>query len=339
MMKLNRRTLLKATAAGAAISSVNILRYPADAAEFNYKFANNWVETHPLNVRGREAVKKIKEESGGQLDIRIFPNNQLGGDTDMLSQIRSGAIQFFTESGQGLATLVPVTSLYGMAFAFHDYDHAWAAMDGKLGDHLRDAVRKAGLVAFDKNWDNGFRHFISGPKPLNTPEDLKGFKIRVPVGPLWTSTFEALGASPTSINFSELYSALQTKIVDGAENSLIGFYSAKLYEVQKYVALTSYQWDNYFFLANRRSFEALPKKLQDIASSNFNAAGLKERADIASMDSTLEGTLKEKGLEFSRPDPQPFRAALQKAGFYKQWREKFGEEAWALLEEYSGKLA
>lgn len=337
-MSVSRRTILKATVAGAAVPVVNILNFPADAAEFAFKFANNWVETHPLNVRAREAVAKIREETGGRVDIQIFPNNQLGGDTDMLAQLRSGAIQFFTVSGQGLATLVPVTSIYGVAFAFHEYGAAWAAMDGKLGEHLRDAVRKAGLHAFDKNWDNGFRHFISGPKPLNTPEDLKGFKIRVPVGPMWTSTFEALGAAPTSINFSELYSALQTRIVDGAENSLVGFYSTKLYEVQRYVALTSYQWDNYFFLANRRGWERLPKDLQEIVASNFNAAGLLQREDIAKMSVSLVEELKSKGLVFSTPDPQPFRSVLQKAGFYEDWKKKFGPEAWALLEQYTGKL-
>jgi tripartite ATP-independent transporter DctP family solute receptor len=338
-MKLSRRNVLKAAAAGATVGSFNILHFPADAAEFTYKYANNWVDTHPINIRSREAVARIREETAGQVEIQIFPNNQLGGDTDMLAQLRSGGIQFFTVSGQGLATLVPVCSIYGMAFAFHDYGPAWASIDGDLGNYMRDAVRKAGLHPLEKHWDNGFRHFISGPKPINTPEDLKGFKIRVPVGPLWTSTFQALGASPTSINFNELYSALQTKIVDGAENSLLGFNSTKLYEVQKYVALTSYQWDNYFFLANRRAWEALPQKAQNVVSDNFNKSGLQQREDVAQLSISLVGELKSKGLIFNTPDPMPFRTALQKAGFYKEWRDKFGQEAWSLLEKYSGQLA
>ena len=105
MSRLTRRKFLAATAGGAgAVTTFGILGSRARAAEFTYKYANNVPVTHPMNVRAREAVEKIKEESGGRLEIQIFPNNQLGGDTDMLSQVRSGAIEFFTLSGLILAT-------------------------------------------------------------------------------------------------------------------------------------------------------------------------------------------------------------------------------------------
>src|SRR6266852_6709593 len=261
--KITRRRFVAGSAAAAtAIATVSILTRRADAAEFTYKYANNVVATHPMNLRMTEAVNKIKEESKGRLEIQIFPNNQLGGDTDMLSQVRSGAIEFFTLSGLILSTLVPVASINGIGFAFKSYDQVWPAMDGSLGAHVRAAIDKAGLHAFESMWDNGYRQMTSSVKPINTPDDLKGFKIRVPVSPLWTSMFRAFGASPASINFSEVYSALQTKVVEGQENPLSVIDIAKLYEVQKYCSMTGHMWDGQWVLANGKMWAGLPKDIQ-----------------------------------------------------------------------------
>jgi tripartite ATP-independent transporter DctP family solute receptor len=325
-------------AGSAAIGSFAILTGRAKAAEFTYKFANNLPASHPMNIRATEAVNKIREESSGQLVINIFPNNQLGGDTDMLSQLMVGGIDFFTVSGLILANLVPGTSIYGLGFAFPDYATAWAAIDGDLGNNLRASITKAGLHPLDKSWDNGFRQFFSGTKPLETPQDLQGFKIRVPVSPMWISLFSALGAAPTAINWSETYSALQTKVVDGLENSLANVETAKIYEVQKYCSIVNYMWDSFFFLANQNSWARLPPNLREIAKRNLNAAALNEREDLAILNVSLQGKLAEQGLIFSHPDTKPFKTALQKAGFYTGWKEKFGPKPWALLEKYTGPL-
>jgi tripartite ATP-independent transporter DctP family solute receptor len=326
-------------AAATAIATVNILTRRADAAEFTYKYANNSPVDHPMNIRAREAAEKIKQESNGRLEIQIFPNNQLGGDTDMLSQLRSGAIEFFTLSGLILATLVPAASINGIGFAFKDYTQVWAAMDGELGAYVRAQIAKAGLVAMDKMWDNGYRQVTSSTKPITAAEDLAGFKIRVPVSPLWTSMFKAFGAAPASINFSEVYSALQTKVVEGQENPLTLIQIAKLYEVQKYCSLTNHMWDGFWFLANAKAWNRLPKDLQEIAARNFNKAAEEQRAEIQRLATNVQDDLQSKGMVFNKPDPESFRAALKKAGFYSEWKEKYGAEAWALLEKYAGGLA
>ena len=148
----------------------------------------------------------------------MFPNNQLGGDTDMLSQVRSGALEFFSVSGvAGLSTVIPAGSMYGIGFAWPDYPTVWRAMDGELGALFRKQINGAGLFVMDRIWNSGFRQITTRSKPIVKPEDLAGLKIRVPVSTLWTSMFSALGASPSSINLSEVYSALQTKVVDGQE--------------------------------------------------------------------------------------------------------------------------
>jgi len=338
-LRLPRRRLLATTAASAAFPLVAIRTRPANAAEFSYKYANNSPVNHPLNIRTTEAAKRVKEKTSGKVEIQVFPNNQLGSDTDMLSQLRSGALEFFTLSGLILSTLVPVASINGVGFAFKDYGQVWPTMDGALGTLVRGEIAKRGLYAFAKMYDNGYREITSSTKPIKTPEDLSGFKIRVPASPLWTSMFKAFGASPTTINFNEVYTALQTKVVDGQENPLSLIDTAKLYEVQKYVAITNHMWDGFWFLANKKAFEAMPANLREVVEAEFNTSAVDERNDLAKMNETVATTLKGKGLQFVDTDAAAFRAALKKAGFYNEWKGKFGAEAWGTLEKAVGSLS
>jgi tripartite ATP-independent transporter DctP family solute receptor len=327
------------SAAASGVALFGILTRRGDAAEFVYRYANNNVIAHPMNIRLREAVDKIKEESGGRMEIQLFPNSQLGGDSDMLSQLRTGAIQMFNLSGLILATYVPVASINGIGFAFKDYDQVWPAMDGALGAFVRSGIAKAGLYAFNNMWDNGYRQITSSTHPINTPDDIKGFKIRVPVSPLWTSMFKALGASPTSININEVYSALQTKIVEGQENPLSLINLFKFYEVQKYVSFTNHMWDGFWTLANAKAWADLPKDLQEIVARNINGAALKEREDVRQLNDSLQGDLTQKGMVFNKTDAEKFRATLRTAGFYAEWKGKYGAEAWAALEKQVGSLS
>jgi TRAP-type transport system periplasmic protein len=339
-MSLSRRRLFAAagsTILAGAVGAPAVVR--AQQAEWTYKYANNLPATHPMNVRAREMAAAIKQETKGRFDLQIFPSSQLGSDTDTLSQLRSGGVEFFTLSGLILSTLVPAASINGMGFAFPSYDIVWKAMDGDLGAYIRAQIAKANLVVLEKIWDNGFRQTTTSTKPIAAPADFHGMKLRVPPSPLWTSMFEAFGAAPASINFNEVYSALQTKIVDGQENPLAIISTAKLYEVQKYCSLTNHMWDGFWFLANKRAWEALPQDVRAIVAKNVDAAGLKERDDVAKLNATLQQGLAAKGLKFNQPDPAPFREALRAAGFYTEWKKKYGDEAWAILEKAAGKLA
>jgi tripartite ATP-independent transporter DctP family solute receptor len=333
------RRRFAALSGAAAVGCALPLRH-AHAAEFVFKWGTNVPESHPLNVFGSKAAEEIKAATNGRFELQLFPNNQLGGDTDMFSQLRSGALECFTLSGVNvLSTLIPSAAISGVGFAFKDYPAVWNALDGKLGAHLRAQITKTGLVVMDKIWDNGFRQITTSTKPITQPSDLEGMKIRVPVSALWTSLFKSLGASPTGINFAEVYSALQTKVVDGQENPPAIISAAKLYEVQKYCSLTSHMWDGWWFLINRRTWGQVPPDIQAVVSGILNKTALAQREEIAKQNDTLKADLAAKGLVFNDVDPAPFREALRKAGFYVDWKAKFGEEAWALLEESTGKLA
>jgi tripartite ATP-independent transporter DctP family solute receptor len=338
-MSTNRRILLQSTAAALVFAPAVLRVTRAGAAEYSFKMANNTPESHPLSIRMREAAANILKESDGKVDIQVFPNNQLGSDTDMLSQLRSGALEFFTISGLILATLVPAASINGIGFAWSGYDKVWPAMDGELGAYIRAQIAKSNLHTFEKIWENGFRQITSSTREIKAPEDLKGFKIRVPASPLWTSMFKAFDASPMTINFSEVYSALQTKVAEGQENPLALIDSAKLYEVQKYLARTNHMWDGYWLIANGKVWASIPDNLKAVITKNVNASGMAQRDDIAKLNNSVEAALTSKGMIFNNVDTGAFRAKLQSAGFFKEWKGKYGDDAWAILEKYAGAIS
>lgn len=337
-MTFSRRKLIQGVALSAAAAAAPVKLVYGQGAEFTYKYANNTPLTHPMNIRAKQAADAIRAETNGRLDIQIFPSSQLGSDTDTLSQLRSGGVEFFTLSGLILATLVPPAALNGLGFAFQNYDTVWRAMDGDVGAYVRSQVAKVGLVAMDKIWDNGFRQITTSTKPITNADDLRGLKIRVPVSPMWTSMFKAFDSSPASINASEMYTALQTKVVDAQENPISIVSIFKLHEVQKYCSLTNHMWDGFWFLANRRAWERLPPNLRDIASKHLNAAAVSQRADMAALNGNLQQELTAKGVVFNAPKTDTFREKLRAAGFYAEWKAKFGDEAWSTLEKYTGKL-
>ena len=172
-----------------------------------------------------------------------------------------------------------------------------------------------------------------------TPADYHGLKIRVPVAALWTSMFKDFGAVPTSINFSQVYSALQTHLVDAQENPLAVIETAKLYEVQKYCSMTNHMWDGFWFLANPAAFHKLTDAQQAIVREEMNHAAVQERHDVYRLNTSLRSKLAKQGMKFNDTDPGPFREALKKAGFYEEWKKRFGDHAWSVLEGAVGKLA
>ena len=336
-VKMTRRSFV---AASTAITAAAILpSRPAHAADFEYKMGHSSPAGHPFHKRLLEVSDRIARETGGRMTLTIFPASQLGGDNDLLSQARSGAVDFVQPAGLILASILPVAAVNGMGFAFKDYTQVWAAIDGDLGDYIRAQITaKAGLVPMEKRWDLGFRQITTSSKPIEKAADLAGLKLRVPGAPALVSLFTALGTSPVSMQFGEVYTSLQTRIVDGQENPLSVIDAGKFYEVQKYCAMTNHVWDGYWICANPASWNRLPNDLKAIVTKAFNEVALLERDDLNKLDRSLQGELEKKGVTFTKPNIDSFRDKLRSAGFYQEWRGKVGNEAWTLLEKYVGKL-
>jgi tripartite ATP-independent transporter DctP family solute receptor len=332
---LSRRGVV---AGAGGITAAAIMHWPAHAAEFSYKLGSSSPMEHPAMARSKEAAEQIKRDSNGRMEITIYPNSALGGDTAMIAQVIAGALEMYILPVDLLAPRNPACGIAGVGFAFPDYDHVWAAMDGDLGAMLRDAAAAMGLYCLDKGYDHGFRQITTRTKPITSPGDLRGFKIRLPVAPYLISLFRHLGASPTAINFNEVYSALQTGIVDGQENPLVLIDTAKLYEVQKYCSLSNHVWSGFHVSFSAGAWQKLPPDLQEIVHRNFSAAAVAERQDFVAMTQTEQQNLAAKGLTFNSPDLKPFREILAKNGFYPDMKKTAGDKAWGLLEKYVGPL-
>ena len=337
-LKMTRRSFVAASAAVTAAAILPSGR--ARAADFAYKMGHSSPAGHPFHKRLLEVSERIAKETGGRMTLTIFPASQLGGDNDLLTQARSGAVDFVQPAGLILASILPVAAVNGMGFAFKDYAQVWAAIDGELGNYIRAQIAaKAGLVPMERRWDLGFRQITTSGKPIEKAADLVGLKLRVPGAPALVSLFTALGSSPVSMQFGEVYTSLQTKIVDGQENPLSVIDAGKFYEVQKYCAVTNHVWDGYWICANPNSWNRLPNDFKTIVAKAFNEVALLERDDLNKLDRSLQADLEKKGLTFTKPDLDSFRAKLRSAGFYEEWKGKIGNEAWALLEKQVGKLA
>lgn len=342
-MVQSRRTFLKASAgislAAAGMPLVTRVHAQTKPA-YVLKYGNYQPTDHPNTVNAMRMAQKIADESKGRVELQVFPNSQLGSDTDMLWQLRAGGIDFISLAGATLGTLLPVAQIDAVGFAFKDYDTVWSAMDGDLGRYVREQIRtKTTLFAFDRIWDAGFRQITTSIAPVRMPDDLKGLKIRVPPTPLFTSMFQMFGASPTTVSMHDVYMALQTHIVTAQENPLVLISTSKLYETQKFCSMTDHMWQGFWMLGNQKRFAALPPDIQQIIARNVNEAAIGQRADTKRLDDSLAEQLKAKGMTFNTPQQAPFRDHLSKAGFYAMWKKRLGDDAWNILERYSGKMA
>jgi tripartite ATP-independent transporter DctP family solute receptor len=331
-----KQFMIGASAAAGAIA----LRRPAFAARKSViHFGLDLTADHPTTVNITAAAKKIKDATNGEVDVQVFPSSQLGDDTHMLANLRSGAMQMMAIGDNILSSLVPSAAIDNIGFAFKTPEMAWKALDGSVGDLVRADIDKTGLHAMHRIWDEGFREVTSSTKQINTPDDLHGFKIRVPPSPISLSLFQSLGASPVTINAAELYTSLQTHVVDGQENPLGNIQTMKLGQVQKYCSLTNHMWVGYWLLVNGPFWTGLPEEHRKVIEDTFDAQALEQRAANQKLDASLEEVLKGQGMEFAKPDTAAFQAVLTKAGFYKTWKDKFGAPLWSALESVTGQLA
>ena len=254
----------------------------------------------------------------------------------MLSQVRAGGIELLIAPILTLSTLVPLSGLPSVGFAFQSYDQVWAAMDGGVGDVVRNAISKAGIVPMKKIWDNGFRQITSSSsRQINSVEDLRGFKIRVPVTALLDlAILRPRRAAVEHQRQRALFGAADPRRRGAGEPAGAGLDQQAVRSAEILRAVEPL-WSGYGF-GNRNALATLPPDLLEIVNSSFDAAAVKERADLLEMDRSLQAELTSKGMVFSKPDPVQFRAALVKSGFYAQWQKTYGAEAWAELEKYTG---
>jgi TRAP-type transport system periplasmic protein len=336
-MRVSRKIFVAGSAATfATIGAIKSAR----AADFDLKWGVDVPPDHPISVRSVEAFARIKAATKGRVAIKAFPGSVLGSDPGMISQLRTGALEMLSLPGAFLNELAPVASIENLAYAFPNRDAVFKAMDGDLGVIVRGEINsKIKAHVFDRIWENGFREITTSTKPIRNVGDLAGLKIRVSPGKIRIDTFQSLGASPTPISLSELYTSLQTHVVDAQENPLVLIEQQKFFEVQKYVSLSNHIWSGYWSLVNGDIWDKLPSDIKAIMDREMNAAAEHARNDIKILNLSVADKLRRRGMTFNDVDVASFRTKLIAANYYQRWKKEFGDKAWTALEKYANKLA
>ena len=322
----------------AALATIGIVRSPARAAAFELKYGHDLPADHPVNVRSVQAFTRIKAATKGQVSIKSFPTSQLGSDPAMIAQLRSGAIEMLAMPGAFLNAISVVAGIENLAYAFPNRETVFRAMDGDLGKVIRDDIATKGIVVLDKIWENGFRDITTSTKPIRSVNDLAGLKIRVSPGKIRVDTFQSLGAAPSPIALSELYTSLQTHVIDAQENPLLLIEQQKFYEVQKYVSLSEHIWSGYWTLFNQDVWNKLGRDNQAVISREMAAATLAARNDNVLLNKSVRDKLARRGMQFNDVDKNSFKQKLVQAKYYERWKAEFGPKAWDALEKYANKL-
>jgi len=287
-------------------------------------------DVHPLGYPTVEAIvrmgKKLEAQTGGRYSIQMFPSMQLGGEKEMIEQAQVGALQIARISVGAMGPVVDDLNVFNMPFIFRDEQHMRKVIDGPIGQELLERTSNAPtsrLVVL--GWmDAGTRNVYSN-KPVTKPADLKGMKIRMMGNPLFVETMNAMGGNGVAMGFNELYSALQTGVVDGAENNPPTLLAQNHYQVSKVYSLTGHLIIPEIFVFSKRSWETLPKTDQDLVKKLSREAQLEQRQLWDAYVGEAEGKLKAAGIQFVAADKQAFYKATQPV------RDKYGAKYAALL--------
>ena len=284
--------------------------------------------------------EQVRRETGGGLAITVHAQNAgiPGSDPAALKMLVSGEVEFIVLMGGLLGDVVPAAGIQGLPFAFTSHAQVHAADAGPLGEYLRREMLAAGIRGFGGGlMENGFRHIVMREKPIRGVDDLDGVRMRVPDSPLFIDTFTALGATPVIANISELYSSLASGRVDGQENPLAVCEVNRLYEVTRYVSLTSHMWSGFNLIGNLAFVQRLPGSTVSIVERAVAKHVARQCAYTDGFNRDLERGLADRGMVFNTADVGGFRRALS-AAFYRRSKERFGRTAWTLLEDAVGRL-
>ena len=334
-MNWTRRSVLT----GAAAMGSTLIVKPALAAEYRFSQYHNQAASGPLHKNLTTMWEAVRTETNGRVETTVYAeNNKLpGGDPNALKLLIAGEIQFFTLMGGIIGTVVPVAEAQQLPFAFKQASEAHKAIDGPLGKYIGEEMAAKGMHLFPvAGFDNGMRQVASIPRPVTTPEDFAGMKIRVPPGQMMLDTFGAFGAQPVTTSANQIYEALKSGRVDAQENPLAILQGFKLYELLKYVSLTNHMWSGFNAMAHPATWKALPDDIKTTIERNVAKYVRQQRQDQAALNASLRDDFVKRGLVFNEVDQSAFRAKLP--GVYAIWKEKLGSKCWSLVEAEVGRL-
>ena len=325
---MKRRDMIRAVAAAAAIAAGAAV--PGGGALAQAKMVWKASDVHPLGYPTVEAIvrmgKKLEAATNGRISIQMYPSMQLGGEKEMIEQAQVGALQIARISVGAMGPVVDEVNVFNLPFVFRDEAHMRKVIDGPIGQEMLDRMSNAPtskLIAL--GWMDAGTRNVYAKKPVTNPADLKGMKVRMMGNPIFVETMNAMGGNGVAMGFNELYSAMQTGVVDGAENNEPTVLAQNHYQVAKVYSLTGHLIIPEIFVFSKRTWDALSKEDQALLKKVSREAQIEQRQLWDEKTALATDELKAKGVQFVKAD---------KAAFYKATapiREKYGSKYAALI--------
>lgn len=292
MKRLFLKTLLATVTAALSVAAPGL----AQAQSKTIKFVNQNAKGHPIVLGMDKFAEIVEAKSGGKLKVQVFPGGALGSDQANVSALQGGTLEMASMNSGIFASLVKDFAIYDFPFLFANPAEADAVVDGPFGKNLHAKLEEKGLVGLGY-YELGFRHITNSKRPITKVEDIAGLKLRVIPNPINIDWVSALGANPTPLPFPELYAALEQKAVDGQENPVATINGAKLYEVQKHLALTYHQYNPQSIVVSKKFWDGLSADEKKIVQDAVNESIKYQREQSRALAGSLLETLKKNGMQ------------------------------------------
>lgn len=298
-------------------------------------------EDHPQGLAVKEFARLLDQKSGGKVKAQLFASGTLGNDVTMISALRAGTQEMTVPDSSTLVGIIKDFGVLNFPLAFNNEAEADALLDGPFGKKLLAQLDDKGLVGLGF-WENGFRHLTNSRRAITKADDIAGLKVRVIQNPLFIDVFTALGANATPMAFTELYTALEGKAVDGQENPTATILASKFYEVQKHVALTRHMYSVWVLLMSKKTWDGFSADEKKVVQEAAREATLYERKTIRAFSTTALDELKKKGMqvsELSADEQAKLRTKLQPvvAKFSKEFGEATAKEMLSEIDKIRAK--
>ena len=293
---------------------------------FNIKFSIGTTKSG-AQYRGLEYFEKIVEQrSGGDIQVELFPGAQLGDDLQATSALQAGTLEMTMPSTSPLVNMFPKFAVFDLPFLFPKPEMADAVLDGEIGQQMLEDASSKGLVAI--GWgENGYRQLTNSQRPVDSPDDLEGLKIRTMQNELHMDIWRTLGANPTPMSFAELFTALEQGVVDGQENPWITIKSSKFNEVQDYATETNHVYTPFITLVSKRFWDRLPEEYQPLLRDAATKMGNYQRDVSRTLNDQIKQDLKDSGMQITELTDEQIKVFQNKLEpVYKNWRDEIGGE-------------
>ena len=296
----------------------------AQAADIIIKFADTVAPDHPNHVSAVKFAEIVAKKTNGRVRVDTFPAAQLGNEKELIEGTMLGSVDMFQASPGALSLFQAEFGILDCPYIFRDLDHVYKTVRGPIGAELSQKIEKSrGIKLLAMDWYYGARHLTTRDKAIKIPADLKGMLIRAPEQPVYLEAVRAMGATPTPVDFSDLYMALKQGTVDGQENPIPTIYTYKFYEAQKFIMLTGHMIRIITVGTNASWFNKLPKDVQTAIEEALAEAGAFNNDLVKQQEKGLIGNLKEKGMTVIEPDVEAFRKASESV--HLKFEDKWGK--------------